>query len=400
MSGCRRLASPRCALASWTWIGYQVGLVGFLTVVLLIVLSNLRALRRLGCHPLPSRLPCLSVLLPVRDEVENVEPCVRSLLAQKYADFEVLVLDDGSTDGTGLALAVLEGEDDRVRVLQGEPLPDGWLGKHWACHQLAQAARGELLLFTDADTRHHPHTLREAVAALIAERADMLTAFPKEEVHSWAERLIVPIFQWAFFSFLPVALAHRLSTPGLSAAIGQFMLFRRPAYDAIGGYAAVRQEVAEDMGLARRIVAHHFRWRIVDGTGRIRCRMYKGRAQVIEGFSKNLFAVFGYRLLPFLFAWLWTWAAFWVPWGVWLAFIAGARVSPLALTLAAVSVVESFSSWAIFYWRFRLPLYLACLYPLTTLLFVAVAVRSLLLALTGRATWKGRPLAKQRVRWL
>jgi len=128
--------------------------------------------------------------------------------------------------------------------------------------------------------------------------------------------------------------------------------------------------------------------------------MYKGRAQVIEGFSKNLFAVFGYRLLPFLFVWLWTWAAFWVPWGVWLAFIAGARVSPLALTLAAVAVVESFSSWAIFYWRFRLPLYLACLYPLTTLLFVAVAVRSLLLTLTGRATWKGRPLAKQRVRWL
>lgn len=382
------------------WTQHQAGIVGFLTVTLLIALSNLWALRRLGDYRLPSHYPRVSVLVPARNEEDNIGPCVRSLLAQDYPDFEGLVLDDGSTDGTGAILAALAAEDVRLRVLQGQPLPDGWLGKHWACHQLAQAASGELLLFTDADTRHHPHTLQGAVAALIAEEADLLTLFPREEVVTWAERLTVPIFQWSFFSLMPIALAHRLPTPALSATIGQFLLFRRPAYEAIGGHATVREDAVDDMALGRRIKAHGFRWRLLDGTRHVHCRMYHGFPEVWEGFSKNLFAVFGYRILPFLFVWTWTWLVFWEPLVVLALKLAGVRLPQLSAGLAAVAVVESLLVWGIAYWRFHSPRYLVFFYPLSVLLFVIIAMRSLALTLTGRATWKGRLLARHRVRWL
>lgn len=221
----------------------------------MIALSNVRVLRRLGKYPLPSGFPSLSVLIPAQNEEANIQPCVRSLLTQEYPDFEISVLNDNSTDGTGRELAALAAQSDLVRILRGKPLPPDWLGKHWACHQLAQAAKGELLLFTDADTRHHPLALRDAVAALLAEEADLLTALPQQEVVSWAEQLIVPVLPWSIFSFLPIGLAHRLRWPALSAAAGQLMLFRRQAYEQVGGHSGVRQHGTDDLALARKIKA-------------------------------------------------------------------------------------------------------------------------------------------------
>ncbi len=192
------------------WLRHQLGIVVFLGILLAIALGNLLALRRLGTYPFPPQLPRVSVLLPARNEEAVIGDCVRSLLAQDYPDFEVLVLDDGSTDGTGDVLAALARTDDRLRVLSGQPLPEGWLGKHWACQQLAEAATGELLLFTDADTVHHPQALRLGVAAMEAERADLMSGFLRQRLLTWGERLTVPAIFWCFFSFLPLALAHRV----------------------------------------------------------------------------------------------------------------------------------------------------------------------------------------------
>ncbi|HEM61123.1 MAG TPA: glycosyltransferase, partial [Chloroflexi bacterium] len=268
-----------------SWPTHQASLLVFVTVLLLIALSNLRALRKVGDWPLPPVLPPVSILLPVRNEAHNVEPCLRSLLAQDYPDCEILALDDGSTDGTGEILAALSSQDRRLRVIEGEPLPPGWLGKHWACSQLAQAAASELLLFTDADTRHHRHALRDAVAALVAEEADLLSALPREIIVSWAERLVVPIIPWSILSFVPLGLAHRLQVPALTAAVGQFMLCRRAAYMDVGGHGAFRDHAVDDLALVRLMAARGFAWRLADGGERVSCRMYQDARQVLEGFS-------------------------------------------------------------------------------------------------------------------
>jgi chlorobactene glucosyltransferase len=280
-----------------------------------------------------------------------------------------------------------------VRVLQGEPLPLGWLGKHWACHQLAQAAAGELLLFVDADTRHAPQALAHAVAALQAEQADLISVFPRQEVGSWLERLVVPIMQWSLSSFLPLDLAYRARRPQLAAASGQFMLFRRGAYELVGGHAAVRQNVVDDMALTRALGVRGLRWRLLDGDPYVRCRMYRSFRQVYDGFSKNLFALFGYNIPLFLFIWLWLLMVFWEPLVVFTLGALGS-VGPQNVILAAWAVVLSLLLWGFTYWRFGFPLYLTLLYPLTVLLTVVIALRSMVLTLLGRATWKGRRLAR------
>lgn len=359
------------------------GVVIFLIIVLFIGLTNLIFLRRMERYGTPALFPRVAVLVPARDEAANIGGCIRSLLAQDYPDFEIIALDDHSSDDTGAILAELAGTDARLCVLNAKSLPLGWLGKHWACHQLAQAADAELILFTDADTRHHPHALRNAVAALLQEDSDLLTALPRERVVSWGEKLIVPLLPWSIFYFLPLGLAFRLQFPLLSATVGQFMLFRRAAYDAIGGHAAVRGHIADDLALGRRLVARGLRWRLVDGSARVECRMYRNGRATFDGFSKNLFAGFDYKAWLFVPIWLWLGIVFLAP-------------LPLAFTLnpyAIAAVTLALLLWAVFYRRFRFPLYLTLLYPLTLALALLIAFRSLVLTRLGRAVWKGRVLA-------
>lgn len=382
------------------WFRHQLGIVIFLGVLLVIAVSNLLALRRLGKYPPPPYFPRISVLVPARNEEAVIENCVRSLLAQDYPDFEVLVLDDSSTDGTGDLLASLAREDGRLRVLAGQPLPEGWMGKHWACQQLADAATGELLLFTDADTVHHPSALRAGVAALLAERADLITGFPHQRVVAWGERLTVPSISWCIFSFLPLLLAHRVRAPALSASNGQWMFFRRSAYEAVGGHASVRTSPVDDIALGQRVKAKGLRWRLVDVGDFVSCRMYSGFRAAVEGFTKNLFAVFDFRLAEYLFVWVWMTLVTVEPLAVSLLWPLGIGREMFSPWLALTAVGEMLALWLLVMARLRFPLYLAFLYPAHILVLVFIAFRSLVWTLTGRATWKGRTLPRQRVRIL
>ena len=384
---------------SHLWVSLQVSIIAVIGVLFTIAMSNLHTLRRLGDYRTPARLPKVSILVPARNEEANIVPCVLSLLAQEYPDFEVLVLDDNSQDGTSQVLAPIVAEDRRLRVLPGRPLPPGWLGKNWACHQLAQAAASDILLFTDADTRHDPRTLSEAVAALLAQDADLLTAFPRQEVVSLPEQLLVPTLTWAFVLFLPLRLAYRSPRPGLSIAIGQFMLFRRRAYEQIGGHTSVREEVVEDLALARKIKEYGLRWRLVDGNRRIHCRMYHGFQEAFEGVSKNLFPGFQYHVPRFVLSLLVIALLALQPVTALLLWLAGAPVSATSVGLAAVGVGMSLLLAGISYPRFNFPSYLMFLYPVTTVLMLGVGVYSLALALLGRHTWKGRRLFRPKARW-
>lgn len=244
--------------------------------------------------------PLVSILVPARNEASNIARCVRSLLNQDYPNFELLVLDDGSEDATASIVEMLcnpaEDPQKRLRLIKGADLPEGWLGKNFACHQLSEAARGEFLLFTDADTAHSVNALSSAMAAMYVEDAQLLTFFPLQQTLMLGERLAVPLLQIFTYGLLPVFMVPRSPSPAFSAANGQFMLFNRQAYDHIGGHQAVRGVVLEDVVLGRRIKQAGFRLLIPDGREVMSCRMYRSTYEVWRGFSKNLFAFFNFEL--------------------------------------------------------------------------------------------------------
>ena len=217
---------------------------------------------------------------------------------------------------------------------------------------------------------------------------------------TWSEKLVVPFVPWSLLSFLPLALAYRVRSPAFCAAIGQYMLFRRAAYEQIGGYAAVRADAVDDIALGRRIKAHGLRWRMANATRDVRCRMYRDASQVFEGFSKNLFAGFGYRVLPFVFVWLWIGIIFLQPVLMAALAVAGVPLSAYSLATAAAGVFFALLLWGISDRCFRFPLYLALLYPISIVLVLVIAGRSLALAVRGRSTWKERTLVRAPVRWL
>ena len=374
-------------------------LIIFQVVILLIILSNIWITRRVRRHSAPAVFPMVSVLIPARNEERNIASCVRSVLAQDYPSFEVLVLDDQSSDGTRAILEKLAISQPALRILHGKPPSGNQVGKNWACSQLARQARGELLFFTDADTLNRPDTLKTVVATLMGEKADLLTGFPRQEVHTWGERLLVPFFSWAFFCFIPLALAYKLRLPFLSIAVGQMMLFRREAYQAIGGHESISSSIVDDMSLARQIKAKRLSWRVSYIADLVSCRMYHSSREALDGFTKNLFAAFDYRLLPFLFAFIWLMVMFWEPLIVLAAMVSGLVIQAQAAAVVACLAL-SILLWLIPYGEMRIPFFLAFLYPFTILANCGVAFRSLKHSLGGRVVWKGRSIARPRWKWL
>lgn len=379
---------------------FEAHLALFVLALAAIALSNVWGMKRLGHAKWSGPWPRVSILVPARNEARNIARCVESLLNQSYPDWEIWVLDDDSSDGTHDILSALAARDPRLRLLAGAPLPQGWLGKTWACHQLAQAATGELLLFVDADTSFHPDALRDAVAALQADRVDLLSALPRHELGSWAERLVVPVLSWSIYALLPLGLVQHLRLPAFSAFNGQFLLFRRQAYERIGGHAAIRRQVVDDLALGRRAIAAGLRWRLLDGSTRFRCRMYRNWSEVRDGLSKNLFAVFDYHLVPFLFVWIWLLIVFWWPLLGLILYGSGLVWPGFSAPAALATVLASLLLWGLTCLRFRFPLYLTFCYPASILLTAYVALRSLACTLKGTAQWKGRQVGPQPRHWL
>jgi chlorobactene glucosyltransferase len=253
------------------------------------------------------REPFVSILVPARNEEGCIEACVRSLVGQKYGRLEVLVLDDQSSDGTAMIVQAIIDETStvqkgRLRLLKGGELPRGWIGKNFACQQLAEQAQGEYLFFTDADTIHDPEMLPTILKYMQQERLQLLTGQPEHILGSPGERLIVPLLNFTILTLLPVALIGRRPEPSLATGNGQLLCFERAAYEKIGGHAAVKDRILEDVLLARKIKSTGHRMAFVDALELVQCRMYHSWHQVWAGFSKNLFAFYNYSLPFALFA--------------------------------------------------------------------------------------------------
>jgi chlorobactene glucosyltransferase len=248
---------------------------------------------RLRVRDFPSTIaqpPLVSIIVPARNEAANIAPCIGTLLNSDYQRREIIVVNDGSTDETGtIAQALAERANGQLTVINTPPLPNGWLGKNWACWTGYQRARGELLLFTDADTRHDDELLGHAVGAWSMTHAGLVTVLPRQLMLSFWERVVLPhVFLPIHLRFLSLRHTYQPRSPRLAIANGQFMLMPRTAYEAIGGHEAVRGEVVEDMRLAQRTVAEGQRVVIADAQDVMETRMYASLREITEGWTKNM----------------------------------------------------------------------------------------------------------------
>ncbi|MCY9670214.1 glycosyltransferase [Paenibacillus alginolyticus] len=237
--------------------------------------------------------PRLSVLIPARDEAMNIAACLRSVLVEPSPHLEVLVLDDRSTDGTAEAAILAAAGDPRVRVLPGAALPPGWLGKSHACHQLAEAARGEWWLFLDADARLAPTALAAALDTALAQGQGLVTGFPIQETGTWMEKLIVPMMSFSIACHLPIRLVRQSADPKFVAAHGAFLLIAADSYRATGGHAGFKGHLVDDMQLAGAVKKAGLPVTLADVRPHITMRMYQDAAGVWNGYKKNIFAGVG-----------------------------------------------------------------------------------------------------------
>ena len=348
----------------------------------------------------PEGLPSVLIIVPARNESRCIQACLHSLAAQDYPNFSIVVVDDRSTDGTGrVARGVSPGNAQRLETVAGRPLPEGWFGKPWACSRGALKARADLLLFTDADTRHVPTLLRSAVSVLSEDRASTVSLLGHQELGSLGERLVQP----QMFTLLGLRY-RKLDRPlehvreGDAIANGQYILVRRNVYEEVGGHRAVRGEVVEDLRLAQLLVGAGHRIILRTERARFSTRMYHSLGEVLDGWTKNL-AIgarqsagrWGRLALPAIVVYV---VLIWlappaVLFGIGSAILLGAASPGALLGWSGTVTLVGLAGWARIYTRFRVSWPHAFLYPLGAALVGFIAIRS---GWRGerRVEWKGR----------
>lgn len=324
----------------------------------------------------------LSILIPARDEEQNIGECLSLVTAQGSIVSEILVYDDHSVDATAQVVSEHVTCDARIRLLKPAPLPDGWCGKTFACAQLAHHARGDWLLFIDADTRLQPSAVEQMLAAAEARKVTLLSLWPGLEMHSFWERVLMPLLNFVVFTLYPAPLASRRPfDPSLGLGHGACMLARRDVYETVGGHAAVRDQLFEDVRLAQLWRRQGFYSLCLDGQDLVSVRMYSSLREIWNGFQKNFFPAFRNQ------------RSFWL----FLALHAGCFLAPFVLALVAFSwiflgaVAGTLLMRSVLTVRFKHSWWSVLLHPVAEATLVALGLTSWSRFKRGRGVeWKGR----------
>ncbi len=291
-------------------------LISLFMLNLMLNLASLKTPRRGALLPNPP--PLVSIIIPARDEEANIEKCLASLQKQDYPNFEIIVLDDNSSDDTPLIISRLAAADSRIRLLRGQILPEGWAGKPFACFQAAHQAGGRWLLFVDADTRHEPDMLSRVIPLAAESKVAMLSGFPRQITTSLSQKAAIPMMYFILMAWAPFWWLHRSKRLPPSVAYGAFLLFSADAYWKIGGHEAVKARILEDVFLGVEISRSGGRHLAVDLSPVVSCHMYTDRHAMWEGFTKWMYSVsavstaalvlliiLGYSTLLAPFYWAW-----------------------------------------------------------------------------------------------
>jgi len=320
----------------------------------------------------------IAVLVPMRNEAQNVEGLITSLSSQAgvpHAHF--YLLNDNSEDNTLSALRDAIGDDPRFTILNGSPLPDGWLGKPWALSQLQAATSEEVIVTIDADVRLEKYALASAVTLLMTSGLDFISPYPRQIAGTFAEKLVQPLVHWTWIATLPLKLAARSHRPSMAVANGQFFLIKRPALTEIGGFAAIRNEVLDDVMLARHLMRARFHGTAAAGAGIAHTRMYSSFAEIKAGYGKSLWKAFGGPVGPYLAIALIFFTSI-LPY-FYLDSLSGLIVIFYLMVTRAVSAVIA-----------REPLRYIFLHPISAAILIYLIIYSLTRHST--ITWKARPL--------
>jgi Glycosyl transferase family 2 len=347
---------------------------------------NLFLYRPLANLPVATVEP-ISVLIPARDEEQNIRATLEAVLANRGCDFEVIVLDDHSTDRTAEIVRPVAVNDPRVHLEAAPPLPAGWCGKQHACHVLARLAHHPVLVFMDADVRLAPDALSRMARFMADPMAALASGIPHQELGTFSERLLLPLIHFILLGYLPMPVMRWTKLTGFSAGCGQLFIARRAAYECCGGHAQLRDSLHDGLKLPRVFRRAGFRTDLFDATDVAACRMYCTNVETWRGLGKNAveglatpgtigpmtLLLFGGQVLPFVL-------------------LACTPMLSSAATLWAVAAAAlSFAPRALGARLFRQPALSVLWHPLGILALLTIQWRAFVRHLLGRpATWKGR----------
>ena len=340
-----------------------------------LVILNSLTIRVVRNQPFEIR-ESVSILVPMRNEEKNAANCVTTLISQAgLLDFEILVVDDNSTDQTKRELLKFS----EIKLLNGKPLPDGWLGKLWALDQLVLASSGKYLVFIDADVRLTPNAIASAIKQM--RDWDFISAYPKQITSGFIQRLFQPLLQWSWLASVPLIISQKFSVQSMVVANGQFLIIKRGAYLKSGGFGLVRSEVLDDLMIAKQLVKSGFKGGVAEASNVATCQMYDSSKQLIKGYQKSLWKAFGSPLGSIA--------------AIALLFITG--VLPLIATVFGSEIgLISFSlillSRIISAIRTNALPNTALLHPLAILFLIGLIAYSWVGKLSKSLTWRDRPV--------
>lgn len=361
-------------------------------IVAVVVFLTLNAHFLVKAEPVTGLLPespFVSICVPARNEERDLEACLTSLLKQDYPHFEVIVVDDNSTDRTPVIIDSLKERDSHLIAIRGAPLPPDWYGKPFALHQAVRKSRGEILLFTDADPLFRPHAITSAVHLMQERRMDLLTLLPGAEFGSFWERSVQPLI-FAFIATL--ARFGKVNDPNSTAAmgIGSFLMMRRQVYDRVGGHETLKQIILEDIGMGRLVKQSGARIMIADGKKIYSIRMYHSLKEIWVGWRKNIFLAMNRSVLKTVYYILCVWGFVITPWLV-AGYHAGMQTSLWGQLPALAGLALVLISKATLCHELHLPKRNLFLFPLGALVMAAIMINSMVhILFRGHSEWRGR----------
>ncbi|MDR3301016.1 MAG: glycosyltransferase family 2 protein [Spirochaetaceae bacterium] len=367
---------------------YCAGLITVVAYFFIMSVTNVIGMRLATSKPTIKSGPFVSVMVPARNEAANIEQCLERLLHQDYANYEVLVIDDNSSDCTYCILERIAAVDPRLQIFKGKPLNDDWYGKPFALQQLAEHAKGDIFLFTDADTIHSPTSVSWAVTNIEHTKADLISGFVGQILKNFGERITVPIIFLLTGFVIPLFLNRFVRSGYFSAAVGQYIVIKRDVFINTGGFEAIKKKTSEDIYMSRYIKECGYQTEFLDLSDQVFCRMYFGFTAAVQGIGKNIYDFLGKNIFLLFFIVLLSLLFFLMPFPLLIWSIV--TQNPMLHFIIIINVLATLT-WLVLFIARRISWYNALLWPFMYCSLAYMILWSGFRTISKRGfSWKGR----------